>query len=234
MLDTQRAITTPELIEVQLRPAGLVPRMVAWLVDLLLRTILNATVALFVWFGIIVSAWGEKTLVVVGLMAFFLEWFYPVLFEVLMQGRTPGKWMMGLAVVSDNGTPIRWSKSITRNLLRAADFLPILYGFGIISILLHKEFRRLGDIVAGTLVIYRETRPVLPTAAPAPPFAPPEPLDRDTQHALVAFAERAESLTPARCEELAAIVPHLSRGNYGPQGKARLLSLANYLIGRRA
>jgi hypothetical protein len=167
------------------------------------------------------------------LLYFCLEWFYPVLFEVLMQGATPGKRALGLAVVSDDGTPVGWGKSMTRNLLRTADFLPMLYGFGIVSVLIHKEFRRIGDIVAGTLVVHRDTHPPLPALAEAAPLASPTPLDRETQRALVAFAERARSLTPARREELAGLVPHLAHAETGPQGAARLLALANYLIGRR-
>lgn len=228
MLDTLRAITTPELIEVELRPAGLLPRVLAWSIDMLIRG------GIFTFASFVLGVFGGFGTGILLMLYFLLEWFYPVLFEVLMQGATPGKRALGLAVVADNGTPVGWGKSMTRNLLRTADFLPLLYGFGIISVLLHKEFRRLGDIVAGTLVVYRDTRPQLPALAEAPPLASATPLDRNTQRALVAFAERAQSLTPARREELAGLVPHLAHADAGPQGVARLLSLANFLIGRRS
>jgi len=227
MLDTLRFITTPELIEVQLRPAGLLPRLLAWSIDMVIRGGFFTAAAL----GL--SIFGGFGTGIMLLLYFCLEWFYPVLFEVLMQGATPGKRALGLAVVSDDGTPVGWGKSMTRNLLRTADFLPMLYGFGIVSVLIHKEFRRIGDIVAGTLVVHRDTHPPLPALAEAAPLASPTPLDRETQRALVAFAERARSLTPARREELAGLVPHLAHAETGPQGAARLLALANYLIGRR-
>lgn len=228
MLDTLRSITTPELIEVQLRPAGLLPRVLAWAIDMVIRS------GIFMAASIVLGIFGGFGTGILLLLYFTLEWFYPVLFEVLLQGTTPGKRALGLAVVADDGTPVGWGKSMTRNLLRTADFLPALYGFGIISVLTHKEFRRLGDIVAGTLVVYRDSHPPLPALAEAEPMASPTPLDRETQRALVAFAERARSLTPARREELATLVPHLARAETGPQGVPRLLSLANYLIGRRA
>lgn len=227
MLDTLRHVTTPELIEVQLHPAGLLPRILAWLIDVAIRIGVVMTAGNLL---AILGGFGSGLLL---LMYFLLEWFYPVLFEVLGNGATPGKQAMHLAVINDNGTPVGWGPSLTRNLLRAADFLPAMYGFGIISILLHGEFRRLGDIVAGTLVVYREKPQALPDLAEQEPLAPAEPLDRATQRALVAFAERAASLTPARCEELASLVPHLAAGDSGPQGSARLLALANHLIGRR-
>lgn len=227
MLDTVRSVTTPELIEVQLHPAGLLPRSLAWLVDAGIRLgimIMASQVLL------LLGHFGQGILL---LMYFGLEWFYPVLFEVLGSGASPGKRALGLTVVNADGTPVGWGPSLTRNLLRTADFLPFLYAIGIISILFDKEFRRLGDIVGGTLVIYRDPTGKLPAIAQLEPIAPNIPLDRATQRALVAYAERAALLTTARLEELASLVPHLARSESGPQGMARLIGLANYLIGRR-
>ncbi|MDB5802532.1 MAG: hypothetical protein JWL63_3471 [Rhodocyclales bacterium] len=232
MLDTLRPVTTPELIELQLHPAGLLVRSLAWLIDMAVR--MGITMAL----GIPLSLLGKFGGGIMLLVYFLLEWFYPVLFEVLGGGATPGKRSLGLKVLNDNGTPIGWGPSLTRNLLRAADFLPFAYGIGIASMLLHREFRRLGDIVAGTIVVYRDALGGLPVIATAPPLAPEEPLDRMTQRALLAFAERASNLTPARQEELADLVPYLSdpqaSQTRGPRGAARLVGLANHLVGRQA
>jgi uncharacterized RDD family membrane protein YckC len=228
MLDTTRPVTTPELIELQLHPAGLLPRTLAWLIDVAVR--MGITMSL----GIPLSLLGRFGGGLMLLLYFLLEWFYPVFFEVLGDGATPGKRSLGLKVLSDDGTPVGWGPSLTRNLLRAADFLPFAYGIGIVSMLLHKEFRRLGDIVAGTVVVYRDALGGLPVIAKAAPVAPLEPLDRMTQRALLAFAERANSLTPARQEELAELVPHIAENGRGPQGAERLIGLANYLVGRRA
>ncbi|MDP5241304.1 RDD family protein [Uliginosibacterium sp. 31-16] len=227
MLDTLRSVTTPELIEVQLRPAGLLPRTLAWLIDFAIRLGVVMSV------GTVLESLGDFGGGLLLLLYFGLEWFYPVLFEVLGKGATPGKRALNLVVVNANGTPIGWGASMTRNLLRTADFLPFAYGFGMVTMLCHREFRRLGDIVADTLVVYREKQQALPDLAEATPIMPTAPLDRATQRALVAFAERARGLTPARQEELADLVPHLAHDATGPQGAERLLGLANHLIGRR-
>ncbi|MEN3109737.1 RDD family protein [Uliginosibacterium paludis] len=228
MLDTLRHVTTPELIELQLRPAGLLPRGLAWCIDFVIRA------ALLIALGTFLSNLGRAGSGLWLLGYFLIDWFYPVFFEVWRGGATPGKKTLGLIVVHDNGTPVGWSASLARNLLRTADLLPFAYGCGIVSMLLHREFRRIGDIVAGTLVVYRE-KPVL-RAHPAHEavLTPHMPLDRATQRALLAFAERAPALTPARQEELAALLPHLARAPSGPQGAARLLGLANHVAGRQA
>jgi uncharacterized RDD family membrane protein YckC len=229
LLDTLRPVTTPELIELQLRPAGLLPRALALLLDFALRTgILLAA-------GTALGALGGFGNGLMLLLWFGLEWFYPVLFEVLGKGATPGKRALGLKVLHDDGTPIAWGPSLTRNLLRAVDFLPLFYLFGALSTLLHSEFRRLGDIVAGTLVVYAESSSGLPRIAEAEPIAPAAPLDRATQRALIGFAERANSLTEARCEEIASLMPPIEaqRSALGLPPAARLIGLANYLIGRR-
>ena len=70
-------------------------------------------------------------------------------------GQTPGKRLFGLAVLNDDGTPVRWPGALTRNLLRAVDFLPFLYGVGLIAMLLNRDFKRLGDLAAGTVVVYQ-------------------------------------------------------------------------------
>lgn len=227
MLDTVRSVTTPELIEVDLHPAGLLPRALAWLIDMGVR------MGLFMVISQFLAIFGYMGQGVLLICYFALEWFYPVIFEVLNQGATPGKRVLGLVVVCTNGTPVSWGASMTRNLLRTADFLPFLYAFGVLSILLDKEFRRIGDIVAGTLVVYKDPTGKLPAIAQLEPLAPNMPLDRAAQRALVGYAERAAMLTPARLEELAKLVPHLSQAESGPQGMARLIGLANYLIGRR-
>ena len=228
MLDTLRAVTTPELIEVQIHPAGLLPRSLAWLSDFAIRFVVLSASSQFL------LAFGDFGTGLLLLAYFLLEWLYPVFFEVTMGGATPGKRIMRLAVVNEDGTPVGWGPSLSRNLLRTADFLPFAYCLGIISMLLDKDFRRLGDIVAGTLVVYREPSLRLPDIIPAEPLAPQQTLDRATQRALIAFAERAPGLTSARQEELADLVPCLAIGASGPQGAQRLLGLANYLIGRRA
>ncbi|WP_159566042.1 RDD family protein [Budvicia diplopodorum] len=229
MLDTVRDITTPELIEIQLHPAGFLPRAFAFMIDTAIRWLIMAIIA-------IPSAFiGKSGIGIFLIMLFLVEWFYPVIFEVLNRGRTPGKYAIGLKVLHDNGTPIGWSASIIRNFLRFADFFPLFYLFGLISMLLNKEFRRLGDIVAGTLVVYSVPTTSRFTVPEAQPINPNFPLSRETQKMLVSFAERTPGLTKPRQEELAALLPTLTESQHPEeaQGAARLVGIANFLIGRK-
>jgi uncharacterized RDD family membrane protein YckC len=228
MLDTAREIPTPEGIELNLRLAGPVARSLAWMIDLALR--LTA-------FGILsipVSLLGGIGAGISFIFWFGLEWFYPTLFEVYGGGATPGKRSLGLIVLHRDGTPVGLPASLTRNLLRAVDFLPLLYGFGLLSIVLSRDFQRLGDIAGGTLVVYREASSqhrTIPAATPLPPAVPLGPLEQRT---LLDLAARSQVLTPERAQELAALAPRLTGASGEAVALARVLSIANYLIGRRA
>jgi len=199
-LDTRIHMETPEGIFLLLRPAGLISRALAFTIDLLIRAMILGVLFLllrpFDKFGMGLSA----------LALFLVTWWYMVLFEVLNQGRSPGKSIMGLRVVHDDGTPIGWSASLLRNLLRFVDMLPLGYSVGAFTCLQHPLFKRLGDIAAGTLVIYRDAplnRPDLPNAEP---MVAPISMTVDEQRAILAFAERQTGLSPARTQELAAIL----------------------------
>lgn len=231
MLDTLRHVTTPELVELRLHPAGILPRGFAYILDLFIQG------CIIILSAIVFSIIGKMGVGVWLLTLFIVFWFYPVLFEVLAHGATPGKRALGLVVLNDDGTPISWGASFSRNLLRFGDFLPMLYASGLLSMLLHHEFRRFGDIVAGTLVCYRQSRIRLPNIPKAPPIAPSQVLPRKAQQAVVMFAERVPNLTPSRQEELADLIPELSSpsalaGQSPLRGAARLVGIANYLIGR--
>ncbi len=190
-LDTRIEIETPEGIDMLLRPAGLVSRSLAFGIDLAIRAgvigILFMLLQLFDKLGMGLAA----------IAIFLVNWWYMVLFEVLNQGRTPGKRMLGLRVVHDDGTPVDWSSSVIRNLLRFVDMLPLGYSLGAVSCLNHPLFKRLGDLAAGTLVIYSD-RPALR------PVVPPAGLDE--QRAVLSLAERQGELSSARTQELAAIL----------------------------
>ncbi|MGB4073499.1 RDD family protein [Pseudomonas sp.] len=200
LLDTRYRVETPEGIDLILRPAGVVPRALAFAIDLLIRglllAVLFAVLALLGQFGM-----GLGTI-----LLFLVTWWYMVLFEVLNQGRSPGKQMMGLRVIHDDGTPIGWAASLTRNLLRFVDMLPFGYTLGILSCLNHPAFKRLGDIAAGTLVVYRDLPAPPPKLPEADALRAPMALSLNEQRALLGFAERAESLSSARRQELAGIL----------------------------
>ena len=199
-LDNRYQIETPEGIDLPLRPAGLVPRALAFAFDLGARGVIMGVLM------VPLALLGNIGLGLGSLLLFLISWWYMVLFEVLNHGCSPGKQVMGLRVVQDDGTPIGWSASLIRNLLRFVDMLPLGCFLGALSCLQHPHFKRLGDLAAGTLVIYGErplARPQIPQAtALRLPFA----LDLSEQRAILAFAERQGELSAERVHELASIL----------------------------
>ena len=197
-IDTVRLYETPEGVDLALRVAGPAPRAIAYLLDILIRFALLLLVLPLAAF----SGLGTGLIL---LAVFGLEWLYPVVFEV-RRGATPGKRLMGLMVVHDDGTPVRLPASLIRNLLRVVDFLPVFYGVGLVSMLVDQDFRRLGDLAAGTLVVYADTPPPKPTLPRVAPQPPPAGLPVEAQQAILAFAERGHTVSEARRIELAEIL----------------------------
>ncbi len=230
VLDTTVSAETPEGILLELRPAGLCARACAFLLDSLIRF------AIFYAVAIVTVMFGGLGVAIYLILLFGLEWLYPVVFELSRWGATPGKRALGLVVVMDNGLPITPAASLTRNLLRVADFLPFLYGFAVVCLLLRKDSKRLGDLAAATLVIHqtKEVRklvlPDVPPIAPVLAVAPPE------QAAVIAFAARAPRLTGERLDELAALAASISgdAGRSGPEVTARVLGVAQWFLGKRS
>lgn len=228
LLDTRYTAETPEGIAIALRPAGVVPRFYAFLIDLLFRGLIMLAV------GAVLGLAGGVGQSLILLSVFLIEWFYPVVFELMPRAATPGKRAMDLMVVMDSGLPVTPAASLTRNLLRAADFLPLLYAVGVFSILMRADFKRLGDVAAGTLVVYSRDAMLngaLPVAAPT---APPRALTPRAQAAVIAWAGRIPRLTEARGDELAALastaVPVSMRRTQPTRG---LLGVAHWLLGER-
>lgn len=217
-LDTVHTFETPEGVDLGLRVAGPVPRALAFVLDALIRY-----TVLFV-LSMILLPLAELGIGAFLIMLFLMEWFYPVLFEVT-RGATPGKKAMGLIVVHDNGTPIGWPASLIRNLLRVIDFFPLFYGLGLLSMLINRQFKRLGDLAAGTLVVYAESTRRNEVMIEAEARVLPVPLAVDEQRALLDFAERSTTLAPGRVAELAEIITE-ERGHAAVQtvlGYARWL-----------
>jgi len=166
--DDRIAIPTPEGIELELVLAGVGSRMVASLVDLLIK----AAVILALWLiaGTVSDDGGGGFLIAATIVASFLVLFgYDVAFETLASGRTPGKRAAGLRVVRLGGEPVGFMASAVRNLLRLIDMQPgMLSAVGAATILFSRRNQRLGDMAAGTLVV-RERRAPLPFTRPAVP-----------------------------------------------------------------
>lgn len=230
MLDTFREVVTPEGVPLHLPAAGPVPRALAWAIDAAVRGVILFTVS------VALGLFGAAGMGAYAVVLFVVMWLYPVLFEALDNGRTPGKRALGLRVIAANGAPVGWLAAFTRNLLRVVDMLPVLYATGLVTSLADPWGRRLGDMVAGTLVVHDTPRdPALAQAqaAVAPPLAPAVPLLPHEQSALVGFAERAPHFTHERQVELADLAEPLVRAR-GPLAVARLYGIANWLLGRRA
>ena len=202
-MDTLYPIETPEGITLDLKLAGPVVRSGAWLIDLMIRSVLYIPAL------VLATITGKIGIGILMIALFLMEWFYPVIFELLW-GATPGKRALGLKVVHTNGTPVRWQASMIRNLLRSADFLPLFYGFGVIAMVCNCRFQRLGDLAAGTLVVHHQIprNKFIPTQVA--PLQPPVTLSVQQRQAILAFAERYESLSTERATELAK---HLSVWN---------------------
>jgi uncharacterized RDD family membrane protein YckC len=208
-LDNTAEVETPEHVRFRYRVAGPVRRMLAYLIDALIR--LGVAVVL----GLILAAAGGGGAAkgVMLLCLFVLEWGYYVLFETISEGRSPGKRALSLRVVREGGYPIGFIDSVLRNLLRGADFLPLFYLVGLFAMAADSRFRRLGDRVAGTMVVVEERSRVAPPLTITPPPTAAEldglpqrpPLTAWERETLELFLRRVD-LTPARREELAQMI----------------------------
>jgi len=233
-LDTLQAVELAEGIEIRLRMAGPMLRAGAYLIDFLIRGTILLLGGIIVAFGGIVI--GEQVAGGVMLLAWFLlDWLYPVFFEASKRGATPGKRAMGLRVVQATGSPITFGQSVVRNFLRFIDGMPYFtYGFGLTSCLASKRFQRLGDLAAGTVVIYDRMPPLWVGVLPPPITAVPLPvgLTADEVKALASFRERAGLWSDGRRAEIANQASVLS-GASGPAGVSRLMAMAHWLQEKR-
>jgi len=168
----QLSIATPELVAIDFPLAGLGSRFVAIFLDYLLWVVVGVilVIALIIFFSGSTGAssaasatttsstsykWGEA----IGIaIPFLVLWGYFTLFEAFWNGQTPGKRIMKIRVIQKTGRPMNLFESMGRNLVRFVDWLPAFYIIGVISMFATKRQQRLGDLIAGTLVVHE--RPV--------------------------------------------------------------------------
>ncbi len=205
-------VATPERVALSLPVAGIGYRCLAWLIDVAILFLFWLS-AYFLLTLAISDAWGAykglsgfaQTLVVVG--AFATQWLYWTVNEVFFNGQTPGKRVMRIRVVRSDGSPVGLYESAVRNLLRAIDFLPGIYAIGCITMLFSQQHRRLGDMVAGTLLVREERFNLDKYTAPAPAAVPagqvpavaagaPVRLSSEDVEFILGFLERAPWLEP--------------------------------------
>jgi len=170
------SIRTPENIELSYALAGAGSRAAAYFLDVLIMSVVCQMLlnVLVYAFGLLLSAFGADgaawaaAILALGSFALYIGYF--IFLEWLMNGQTPGKRLLQIRVIKQGGYALRFFDTLLRNLLRVVDFLPLFYGVGLTSLLLTRDSQRLGDLVAGTLVVYQEpvqTESLLPDL-PAP------------------------------------------------------------------
>jgi len=219
--DTQHLfVTTPERVTLSLPVAGVGHRVLAWFVDASLLFLGWCTLYFAASLALDVLQWLRalegllRALLLAG--AFSAQWAAWTACEVLMGGQTPGKRLLGIRVTRRDGGPVGFTESAVRNLLRVVDFLPLGYAGGLLAMLLGGEARRLGDLVAGTLVVQDGRVDLSGYLGDPAAAATGRPLSPAEWELLVHFrARRAWMDSPAR-EALAA---RLARHLLGPGGE---------------
>jgi uncharacterized RDD family membrane protein YckC len=154
----QLNIETPELVSIEFPLAGIGSRFIAILVDSL---ILGAAVIVLIFLAAFIlpalnllgpksASWGIG---IFFLIIFLLFWGYFALSEAFGNGRTLGKRVAKIRVIHQSGRGVNFAEALARNLVRVIDYLPGFYGVGIAAMFMSRQSQRLGDMVAGTLVV---------------------------------------------------------------------------------
>jgi len=242
--DSSLKVQTPEGIEFVIYPAGFLIRACAWAIDSFIQWIFVLVIlisteitgaALGFWFALIAI--------------FALNWFYHTAFEVFWRGQSPGKRFMGIRVVRSDGSPVNPGASFLRNLLRFVDTFMSLNLIAFVCMIASPAFRRIGDWVADTLVVYTaEARspgrfvapalrcPGMPWLAEVPLAYPSRKLNYEEKQAILAFARRYPFFSKARADEIAGTWAGKLRGEkpdavLEPLAANATVSASTYLLG---
>ena len=156
-------IDTPEQTALEFAIAGIGSRFLAIALDTVIQAsgfaVLGLALALLSitlpikQFGLS----GQWVIAMFVLLLFVLYYGYFAIFEMMWNGQTPGKRTVRIRVIKESGRPITASESVARNMMRIVDQLPFFYGIGIASAVLSRQNKRLGDLVAGTIVVHERT-----------------------------------------------------------------------------
>ena len=157
-IGNQLSIDTPELVSIEMPIAGIGSRFIAIAVDyliwaaaaLVLALLAAITLPALLRFGGFSANW---MIGLVLLLVFLVQWGYFTLFEALWNGRTPGKRAAKIHVIHRSGRAISFIEALARNLVRFIDYLPGFYAVGVVTMFLNRQNQRLGDLVAGTIVV---------------------------------------------------------------------------------
>jgi len=230
--DTSLEALTPEGVKFTLTPAGLPVRTLAYGIDKITQWIIIIIIYLsFYFLRFLTGIW------IFLLLNFLVDWFYHVICELAFGGQSLGKRLTGIRVIKSNGAPVDPASSFLRNLLRFADTFCFFFPIAFISISASRGFRRLGDWVSGTLVVYLHTLERFPRNTTGflskyEPVVPPYPLSHDEKQAILNFARRYFLFGESRANEIAtAYTPYLRNGDSSLSDAAYLLGIARNLLG---
>ena len=240
-LDTLQRVELTEGVAIRLRTAGPMVRMLAIAIDITIQ--FGCMFGLFFVFGLFVSVFGLGGLNVgIGLFLislFLVFWFYFVYFEAGKRNATPGKRCLGLRVTRTSGAPPSLGQVVVRNFLRLVDFLPMIpistsfslptYAVGLVACAFTRNFQRLGDLAADTVVVYNDREPKhLPVHLDIQPLIPSAPLTREEQLSVTNFVERIAEWSDERRREMADVLEPLT-GATGEEGVRRLLGIGLWI-----
>lgn len=198
-------IDTPEQVHLEFVLAGIGSRFMAAFLDTLIETAVSLLVFLIAMIFLASPVAGKSPAWVFAILVFVffcINWGYHAAFETLWKGQTPGKRWAGIRVIKDSGRPINAFEAIARNLVRFVDYLPGFYGVGVVTMMLNRKNRRLGDFVAGTLVVHetsdRDAAPFFNTAQTSD-YTFPQAVKLTLQEAdlIEAFLARRLDISPA-------------------------------------
>lgn len=253
-LDTTIDVVTPENISFEYRVAGPFRRWPAYLLDLCIRV--GVFMILFFILAFVGAFTGAGGLIAAILIIsfFLLEWFYGGFFEAYWNGQTPGKWVMGIRVLTTDGQPINGLQAVLRNFLRVVDMYPLLsvqvigipvpwyalptYVVGLAAMTCNRRFQRMGDMVCGTMVVVEERRWLTgvakledPRVAKLAEYLPTDfRVSRSLARTLATYVERRRFFSLARRSEVARHLgdPLLERFGFRKDTSCDLLLCALY------
>jgi uncharacterized RDD family membrane protein YckC len=199
-------IDTPEQTALDFPLAGIGSRFLGMVADTAIQVVAGLVLViggtlLIPSFHFLNRASPQWIVAIVVFGIFLLNSAYYAFFESIWNGQTPGKRYAQLRVMKDDGRPISPYDAILRNLMRIVDQLPAFYGVGVICMLVSNESKRLGDYVAGTVVVHEKTlegvRPIgnAQVDATIPPFDASS-LTLDELRLIETFIHRRDSWDP--------------------------------------